>query len=195
MAETGIRVARPDETKRIVATMVAAFAGDPFLRWMYPEADAYLAHFGRFVDAFAGAAFTENTAYLDEDFGGACMWLPPGVEPDGPALFEHVRTTVPSEKLAGTSEYFRQMEECAPEEDLWYLPMIGVDACFQGRGIGARLMNWSLARTDEMGIPTYLESSNPANIPFYRRLGYEPVSEIRISDDAPVMTPMYRAAR
>ena len=56
-------------------------------------------------------------------------------------------------------------------------------------------MNWALARTDEMGIPTYLESSNPANVTFYKRLGYEAIGKIQTADDSPLITPMYRAAR
>lgn len=175
--------------------MTVAFSADPFMRWMYPEADAYIQHFKKFVEAFAGAAFEQDAAFVDEAFGGACMWFPPGTEPDGEALARHAMETISPERLAGLGDYFNQMEEYHPEEDVWYLPMVGVDARFHGQGLGARLMNWSLAKTDEMGIPTYLESSNPANIPFYKRLGYEAIGKIQISDECPILTPMYRAAR
>lgn len=47
-------------------------------------------------------------------------------------------------------------------------------------------------RAFEQGIPGYLESSNPANIPFYQRHGYEIIGEIQVGS-SPVLTPMWRA--
>jgi GNAT superfamily N-acetyltransferase len=195
MHEAKIRVAQSNEIGKVAAMMTLAFSGDPFMRWMYPEADAFLAHFPKFVEAFAGAAFRQKTAFVDESFGGACMWLPPGTEVDIEALGQHVVQTILPERLAEIGETFKQMEEHHVDEEAWYLPMIGVDANFQGQGIGARLMDSLLTKTDAMGIPTYLESSNPANIPFYKRLGYEAVGKIQFSSDSPIITPMHRANR
>ena len=195
MSESPIRIALPEEIGKVTYAMTIAFAADPFMRWMYPDADAYVKHFPKFVEAFSGAAFQCEAAFVDESFGAACMWFPPGTDPDEETLGQHVRETIEPEKLADIGEYFRQMEEFHPDEELWYLPMVGVDARLQGQGLGARLMNWALARTDEMGIPTYLESSNPANVTFYKRLGYEAIGKIQTSDDSPLITPMYRAAR
>ena len=195
MDETKIRVAQSNEIGKVAAMMTVAFSGDPFMRWMYPEADAFVTHFPKFVEAFGGAAFGQNAAFVDESFGGACMWFPPGTEVDDEALGQHVVQTVAPERLAEIGEVFQQMQEHHVDEEVWYLPMIGVDAKFQGRGIGALLMNSVLAKTDEMGTPTYLESSNPANIPFYKRLGYEAVGKIQLTDDSPLLTPMYRASR
>ena len=195
MNESKIRVAESSEIEKVAAMMTVAFSGDPFMRWMYPEADAFIAHFPKFVEAFAGGAFDQDAAFVDEDFGGACMWFPPGTEVDEEGLQQHAIATVAPERLGQMGEIFQQMEEYHVDEEVWYLPMIGVDAKFQGQGIGALLMNSVLAKTDEMGIPTYLESSNPTNIPFYKRLGYEAIGEIKISDDTPLLTPMYRANR
>ena len=195
MSEDLIRLALPEEIGRVTSVMTLAFSSDPFMRWMYPDPDAYVRHFPRFVETFAGDAFQHESAMVDESFRAASMWLPPEAEPDEEALAQHVRETVDPEKLPGLGEYFSQMEDCFPKEEIWYLPMLGVDALAQGQGVGARLMNWTLARTDETGISTYLESSNPANIPFYQRLGYEAVGRIQISSDAPLLTPMFRSAR
>jgi GNAT superfamily N-acetyltransferase len=162
---------------------------------MYPEPDAFIKHFPKFVEAFAGGAFDQNAAFVDEGFGGACMWFPPGTEVNEEGLRQLAIATIAPERLGQMGEIFQQMEEYHVDEEVWYLPMIGVDARFQGRGIGALLMNSVLAKTDEMGIPTYLESSNPANIPFYKRLGYEAIGKIKISEDTPLLTPMYRPSR
>ena len=52
-----------------------------------------------------------------------------------------------------------------------------------------------LERCDREGIGAYLESSNPRNIPFYHRLGFEVVNENWTPDNVAVMTGMWRAPR
>ena len=58
----------------------------------------------------------------------------------------------------------------------WYLSIIGVSPAFQGRGLGGGLVRPMLERTDQMGVSTYLETFTARNMPFYSRLGYEPVA-------------------
>jgi len=49
----------------------------------------------------------------------------------------------------------------------------------------------TLTRVDEQHLHAYLESSNPANVPLYRRHGFEVVREIRMQGVPPVV-PMVR---
>jgi hypothetical protein len=51
-----------------------------------------------------------------------------------------------------------------------------------------------LARFDELGVPTYLESSNRANNPKYEREGYASIGEFTTPDDAVVITKYWREA-
>jgi ribosomal protein S18 acetylase RimI-like enzyme len=85
-----------------------------------------------------------------------------------------------------------QMSAAHPKEAHWHLAFIGVDPAYQGRGIGAALLRHTLARVDEERLHAYLESSNPANVPLYRRHGFEVVREIRVGG-SPTVTPMIRA--
>ncbi len=43
--------------------------------------------------------------------------------------------------------------------------------------------------------PWYLESSNPANLYRYMRLGFEPIGEIEVPDGRPAVTTMWRPPR
>ena len=52
-----------------------------------------------------------------------------------------------------------------------------------------------LDRCDEEGVPAYLESSNPRNIPFYARHGFESTGEIVVGKGAPTVTAMWRNPR
>src|SRR6476646_4530165 len=74
-----------DDKQAVIDTLVLAFSGDPVERWMYPEAQQYLAHFPAFVAAFGGGAFAQETAWGLDDCSAVALWFPPGSEPDGDA--------------------------------------------------------------------------------------------------------------
>ena len=56
------------------------------------------------------------------------------------------------------------------------------------------MMEPVLTRGDLDGIPAYLESSNPRNVAFYERQGFEIRSEFH-PDGGPLITGMWRDAR
>jgi ribosomal protein S18 acetylase RimI-like enzyme len=72
--------------------------------------------------------------------------------------------------------------------------VLGVDVSRQGKGLGSLLMKHALQRVDAARLPAYLESSNPRNIPFYERHGFEVVGRIQ-TGKSPVVTPMVRRGR
>jgi ribosomal protein S18 acetylase RimI-like enzyme len=179
----------------IIETLTLAFAADPIMRWFWPEPKDYLATFPGFTREFINAAFEANTVWVSDAGSGASCWQPPGVQADGDAIGAVVFSGLDESKHAAAEQMFTKMEEFHPEEPHWYLAVIGVDSAQQGRGWGAQLMDPALARCDEAGVIAYLESSSPANITLYQRHGFEPIGEIRIDGDGPLMTPMLRPAR
>lgn len=64
----------------------------------------------------------------------------------------------------------------------------------RGKGLGHVLMQSRLDRVDAEHAPAYLESSNPDNIAYYQRFGFEVTGEIRLPG-GPALWPMWRAAR
>jgi hypothetical protein len=69
--------------QRAIDTIVLAFAADSVERWMYPRAGHYLHHFRAFVEAFAGPALADETAWMLDDFAAVALWLRPGSQPEG----------------------------------------------------------------------------------------------------------------
>ncbi|MEM7539659.1 MAG: GNAT family N-acetyltransferase [Chloroflexota bacterium] len=69
----------------------------------------------------------------------------------------------------------------------WYLSIIGIAPTFQGQGLGRSLMTPILTQTDQLGVPTYLETYNPRNKRFYNRLGYVEIAAF----DEPVTGKRY----
>ena len=189
-----VRQVSHEDAARAVSVQVMAFSSDPVMRWLFPEAHDYLEGFPAFARAFGGLAFENGTAYEAGDFGGVSLWLPPGVHVDpGPveALFKEVLTPALRDESFGMLE---QMDRYHIEEPHWYLPMIGVDPSHQGKGMGSALLRHSVALCDEKGLPAYLESSNPANVPLYERHGFEVLAEIQVGA-SPVVSPMLRTPK
>jgi GNAT superfamily N-acetyltransferase len=58
-----------------------------------------------------------------------------------------------------------------------HLQLLGTLPTHQGQGIGSQLIKTGLQRADELNLPCYLESSNPQNVPFYKRHGFAVVEE------------------
>jgi ribosomal protein S18 acetylase RimI-like enzyme len=177
-------------------TIVAAFAADPLLRWIMPKADTYLTFAAAAFDNFGGGAFAAGSAYQAADFAGVALWIPPGHDDD--EVDENVANllaqAVAPERLEEVGAVLAAMQSFHPDTPCWYLPLIGVDPHHQGRGLGAELMKYALARCDEQGLPAYLESSNPANISLYERHGFEVIGRIQEGSSPPVH-PMLRSAR
>ncbi len=189
-----VTAAKAQDRDRIMRTIMLAFATDPLTRFASPTADAYLGTLLEFMTAFGGNAFEHTTAWIANDGQAAALWLPPGIEPDGETMMELLPKAVPADRLEDMAGVFEGMDAYHPHEKHWYLPIIGADPHYLGQGLGGALMKHACMRIDQDGLPAYLESSNPRNISLYERHGFEVMGEIR-SGAAPVVTPMYRAAR
>ncbi|WP_198539694.1 N-acetyltransferase [Rhizobium sp. LCM 4573] len=174
-----------------IETIMLAFAADPMARWTWPHAHQYVAAMPRMIRAFGSSAFANGSAFCTEGYAGTALWLPPGVHADEEELGAVLESTVASVLVPETAAIFEQMATYHPAEPHWYLPLIGVDPAHQGEGHGDALMTYALARCDHDHAPAYLESSNPRNIPFYRRHGFEPLGAIQVGL-SPTLVPMLR---
>jgi len=183
-------VASADEKAAVFAILALAFSGDPAARWTWPEPSAYLAAFPHFAEAFGGAAFGKGSA-LRVGSAGAALWLPPGIGSDDAAMNDLMMRTADAATAIDGPQLMQQMANFHPREPHWYLPLIGVDPAHQNRGVGGALLRPVTDQCDRDGVLAYLESSNPRNIPFYQRHGFEIVGRAQ-SGRSPVITPMLR---
>jgi len=81
------------------------------------------------------------------------------------------------------------------DEPHFYLFVLGTHAAHQSRGLGGQVLEPVLARCDEQRLPARLESSNPRNVPFYERHGFEVLGEVAVVPGGPVIRPMRREPR
>jgi GNAT superfamily N-acetyltransferase len=155
----------PHREANAIATLTLAFAADPANRWCWPATGDFLAAFPGFVR--------------------------PDVEPDEAELIDLIQRTVHASRQGDLFEVIQQMGQYHPQRPHWYLPFVGVEPMQQNRGLGATVLWPILQRCDRERLPAYLESTNPRNIPFYERLGFERVGIIR-AGTSPDIVPMVR---
>ena len=192
MTPTPIKSATESNQEQAIAVIVLAFAADPVARWAYPDSHQYLSHFPDVVRAFAGNAFELGTGYYVDGFSGAALWLPPDVHPREEEMAALLQRTVPEENQGEVFSVLEQMGSYHPTERHWYLPLIGVDPMKQGKGYGSALMEHALIPCDREKKLAYLESSNPRNIPLYKRHGFEILGTIQVGSSPPIF-PMLRS--
>ena len=169
---------------------VAAFANDPFYRWLQPDDDAWPA-FARAWFGFAtGLALPAGMATITDT--AVAIWTPPGFvmgTADDVAIavdiLERHLGDRAQEALAGV-QASRSAEPDEPHATLVY---VVVAPSHQGRGEGGAALRATL---DDLDVPAYLVSTNPANVPFYARHGFDVIADIDVPN-GPTTKAMWRA--
>lgn len=184
--------ANPDEMERIAAALTIAFSADPACRWLYRDPAQYLKHFPEFVQAFGGNALQHGSALLSE--AGAALWFPPGEGPDEEALIDLIERSVGAAERTAVLALFSEMARWHPVAPHWYLPLIGVEVGWQGRGYGTAMIRPILDRCDAEGLPAYLEATSPRNRPLYERLGFKAIGVIDAGGCPPIVPMLRRPA-
>ncbi len=194
MLPPNVKIVAKDNKQKALDIFTMAFVDDPAMRWLMPDAGIYLKNLGAAQMALGGRSLQHETAHVLDDGSAAAFWLPPGVGPDEEAMGTFVATVPPEAVRGDVAGLADQMGKYHPEEPHWYLATLGVDIKAQGKGMGSILMKHALTRVDREHKVAYLESSNPRNVPFYERHGFEVIGRIK-SGSSPVITPMLRRAR
>ena len=132
-------------------------------------------------------------AWTTEELDGVALWEKPGDRKPSAlqSLWEPpilVRSF--GRHLPRAIHAFSCGEKCRPEEDHWYLDVLGVRTDRQGQGVGSSLVRAGLIKVDEAGLPAFLISSNPRNLEFYERFGFAIVEERKIGPGS--VWPMLR---
>jgi ribosomal protein S18 acetylase RimI-like enzyme len=189
-----VKIAKESDETTVIDALKLAFVADPATRWVWPDTQKYLLNFSTFAKAFGGKAFAYESAYYVGNYSGVALWLPPNVHPDVDQLITLLQSSGSDEAKNDGPEVFEKMSSYHPNEPHWYLPLLGVDPLYHGKGLGSVLMQHAIVICDQDNKPAYLESSNPKNISFYERHGFELLGTIQVNSSPPIF-PMLRKPR
>jgi GNAT superfamily N-acetyltransferase len=73
-----------------------------------------------------------------------------------------------------------------PPEPHIFVHTLGVDPKHQRKGAGGALLEPLIGEAERLHVPVHLTTSAPENLPYYRRFGFEVVSEATLPRDVPL---------
>jgi GNAT superfamily N-acetyltransferase len=191
---SSVRVASQSDMQDIAAVLDKGFRADPTVTWGMTTEQIFLSLHHKFVEICAMPAFDRNGVHVFTDFSGAAIWYPPGVELDGVKVADLFSSALMSDCTEAFFDLLEACEKYRPDSPYWELEMLAIDPACQRKGLGSQLLDYGLAICDRDGSPVYLESSNPANLTFYCRHGFELLAEVELPG-TPKRFPMIRLAR
>ena len=192
------------EAKDAAALLASGFAEDPLSCWLFPDPRRRrlllrrLLFHGSVGDSLRAGAV--DTIRMGGRLVAVSTSLPPGAFP--PTRARSARL-LPSLALAvacypaalSRARRVLAADAAAHMEDRhWYAQAIAVENGQQGRGLGTALLETVLDRADQDKVTTFLVTSNPINLDWYRRYGFVALDEIRVLPEAPPFWPMARPA-
>lgn len=200
---TEILSAGPGDLRPLAVTMAAAFDGDPVWTWMVEHASDTPERRRRRLEVLFAAllrhALPRGHVFTTADRSAVAIWSPPGqwklplpaMLRAAPSILRASGVRLPR-LLARLGEVEKHHEKQPPRH--WYLEFVATAPAAQGGGLGSVLVADALARFDAEGLPVYLESSNPKNLPFYERHGFEVTGDLPVTSGPPQWT-LWRDAR
>lgn len=185
-----------DDAPLISRILARAFDDDPMMRWFFPDDTSREAVLGRYFTTIFARQYV-HCGVCERTEAAAAFWVPPEAQAEAVPDAETIQEL--QSILGDRARLFRDAVEAAakhtPQEPHWYLAVIGADPAAQGQGQGAALLRSGLAKADAVGLPAYLESSQPSNLPFYEHFGFIVREELRLPGGGPVLWAMWREPR
>jgi GNAT superfamily N-acetyltransferase len=186
-----------DELDAAVDTLERAFRTDPVWHVALEGLGGGEARVRRYWRFYVEGARRYDTAFASAGAGTVSIWIPPGGTELSDDQEAGLRLLVEQEldpaQAAALFELWERFDANHPHDRPHaYLSLLATRPDLSGHGLGQAHLAADLARWDAMGIPTYLESSNPGNNHRYERQGYVPVGQFETVLDRAVVTTMWR---
>ena len=197
-----------ERKEKIASIWADAFEQDPLMKWVFPDDADRRVSLNRWWEFMLDHMAAGSELHGTRADGCVAYWQPPrNEEPvstgsrDGSnqvsnwrAEFVAMMTDLLGDLAPSRMEALGQMQQARLTEAHWYLAVLGTSPDQQSKGLGGKVLAPMLERCDRIGELAYLESSNPANVGFYRRHGFESLGEFTLGDGV-LITPMSREPR
>jgi ribosomal protein S18 acetylase RimI-like enzyme len=188
----------PDLVSGAAGAIAAGFFDNEIWMWMLPGDWRRRRLLDRHYKAMIRRVFVpRDGAWTTPDLAGAALWIPPArPRLTGRERFFETLSLLPEglSALGRGARLDALMADNHPAEPHWYLNTLSVRPEAQRLGYGSALIEPGLAAADADGLPAYLETQREANIPFYRRFGFELTQKVSLPDSPP-MWLMWRPGR
>ena len=192
----------PASDPRTTANILTkAFLFDPFFSWLFPgkSHESNLHQWWYFLTRHASKS-PEWALSVDEDNSTSSIWTKPildlnesdNSDDDGQDAFVNLMHELVGDRISQVLEAFAEVNANHPSQPHWYLQAVGTVPEMQGKGRAAKLLQPILEICDKEETGAYLESTNPRNLSFYYRLGFETQKELSLDGGKAALTCMWR---
>ena len=191
-----VRKARSDELGRLAAVLANAFEDDPPVRWVLKDDARCRSMLERSFGLYLRRLwFKQDECYTTASVVGAIVWELPGQWKVG--VLDQLRLLPSMARINGRLlprilRALTVLESNHPAEPHYYLPLVGVEPEWRGRGLGTALIRPVLDRCDDEKVPAYLEATTPRNRALYERHGFEVTEQFSFGPGAPPLWRMWR---
>jgi GNAT superfamily N-acetyltransferase len=190
------RVAVAEDTDEIARTLAEAFFLDPVWSWAFDDRTQRKAQHEAWFRLLVHSALPYQWVWTTAGYEAATVWVPPGcseLNEADEALLEAMLKESLGARAELVFEVFDCFEAAHPRTlDHYYLGLLGTHTEHRGAGIGMHLLRENLVRLDDLGLPAYLESTNPANLERYEGVGFAVYEVFDLPDGGPTVTTMWR---
>jgi ribosomal protein S18 acetylase RimI-like enzyme len=154
----------------------------------------------RFYQAVIRMGLIHGEVYTTPSMDGIAVWSSPEVTSFSLGLL--LRTGFltallstgfrPMFRFISSAGYVQKLQQQAISIPYWTLVFLAVEPAQQGKGLGGILIQPILARSDEEGIPCYVESANERNLNFYKKHDFNIVNQGQVPGGGPLVWIMVR---
>ena len=191
-------------SRHAIEVLIRAFWNHPPLQYYFPEEveRRKIAPYFFSLTVFYSTRYGEVHA-ASPDLEGIAIWLP---SEHYPITTWRLLRSVPltdifnlgihgGARMKSLGQYIDAVHSRLVPFKHWFLQTLGVDPQFQGRGYAGRLLRQMLTKTDEAGLPCYLETLEEPNVRFYEHFGFKVIDESTVPDTSLTNWAMLREAR
>jgi GNAT superfamily N-acetyltransferase len=182
----------------VAACLASAFYEDPLWgHWTFPDESRRRLDLLRFMTLMTQLTSPKGWTAMTARGESVTVWTPPGASygsPEQEPLVSEVFEGLFGARAPAIHELFDQFEEHTPAGRFYHLEWWATHRSHAGHGFGGALLRENLERVDGERLPSYLESTNPINLPRYEALGFRRIGEFA-PPGGPSVTRMWREAR
>lgn len=189
-----VRPMRRDQLGATAQVFAEAFVDDPGWTDVGPDDRARRSAYVRRIcrGELRVAERVGGTVLITSDDGlpsAAIVWFPAtGLR----GTWRLTAAQVPGAVLSGPAALSRALRTQAamagghPPEPHLHVSLLAARPSHQRSGLGGALLERALAEARRTDVPAYLDTANPANLPYYHRFGFRPRGEARLPRGAPI---------